>query len=142
MCANIVDGAFVGSPVVISSSHTSQRYGTLMMRLRGVGFTPMANYTHYAIFVRTRARASSQTSTIYLETVYSPKNLEAWLYPSTSVETTEIATRSYSVNDFIVWAEHLYKVTSPITTGETIIEGTNVEATSITSILTYLLNNS
>lgn len=142
MCANIVNGAFVGSPVVIASAHTSSGYGANILRLRGTGYTPLAIYTHYAIFVRTRARASSQVSKIYLETVYSPKNFESWLYPSTSVESTMIATRSYNVNNFIVWNEQLFQVISPITTGETIIPGTNVEATSITSILTYLLNNS
>lgn len=142
MCANIVDGAFVGSPVVIATAQTSSRYGANILRLRGTGYTPLANYTHYAIFVRTRARAPSQVSKIYLETVYSPKNFDSWLYPSSSVETTENAEHSYNVNDFIVWQERLFEVTSPIAAGETIIPGTNVVATSITSILTYLLNNS
>lgn len=142
MCANIVGGAFVGTPVVIATAHTSSSYGANILRLRGTGYTPLANYTHYAIFVRTRTRASSQVSKIYFETVYSPKSFDSWIYPSSSVESTEIAAHSYNVNDFIVWNERLFEVTSPIAAGETIIPGTNVELTSITSILTYLLNNS
>ena len=46
-------------------------------------------------------------------------------------EDTMTATQNYAVGDFISVAESLYRVTSAITSGDTIAEGTNVVATTI-----------
>ena len=55
------------------------------------------------------------------------------------VEKAYTATRAYSANQFLIVANHLYKVTASIANGGTITPGTNVTATTICDILTTLL---
>lgn len=130
--ANVVEGAFTKGPVIISPAYIgSSKYGSTIVRLRDAGFAPLDDYTHYAIFVRTRARASSQTSMIYMETVQSPRYLASILNPDTAIETTQTASRAHAVGSFIILNSGLYKVTSAISSGDTIAVGTNVEQTSI-----------
>lgn len=62
---------------------------------------------------------------------------------STLIAPTETgfkASRAYSVNQFIIVDNQLYRVTSAIASGATITVGTNVVATTIADILTSLLN--
>jgi hypothetical protein len=62
---------------------------------------------------------------------------------STLIAPTESgfkATRAYSVNQFIIVNNQLYRVTSAIANGATITVGTNVVATTVADILTALLN--
>lgn len=62
---------------------------------------------------------------------------------STLIAPTESgfkATRAYSVNQFIIVNNQLYRVTASIANGATITVGTNVVATTIADILTQLLN--
>lgn len=62
---------------------------------------------------------------------------------STLIAPTESgfkATRAYSVNQFIIVNNQLYRVTSAIANGATITVGTNVVATTVAEILTALLN--
>lgn len=49
----------------------------------------------------------------------------------TDVETSATATKNYSVSSYLIYNNVLYKVTSAITSGETITPGTNVTATTI-----------
>lgn len=61
---------------------------------------------------------------------------------STLIAPTEkgyTATRAYTVNQFLIVANQLYKVTANIANGGTITPGTNVTATTICDILTSLL---
>ena len=62
---------------------------------------------------------------------------------STLIAPTEksfTATRSYSVNDFLIVNNQLYKVTSSISNGGTITPGTNCTATTLGAQITALLN--
>jgi hypothetical protein len=62
---------------------------------------------------------------------------------STLIAPTEkgfTATRAYSVNQFMIINNQLYKATASIANGATITVGTNVKATTIADILTSLLN--
>lgn len=62
---------------------------------------------------------------------------------STLIAPTESgfkASRAYSVNQFIIVNNQLYRVTSAIANGATITVGTNVTATTVADILTQLLN--
>ena len=62
---------------------------------------------------------------------------------STLIAPTESAmkaTRNYSVNQFLIVNNQLYKVTSAIASGATITVGSNVTATTIADVLTTLLN--
>lgn len=62
---------------------------------------------------------------------------------STLIAPTETgfkATRAYSVNQFIIVNNQLYRVTSAIASGATITVGTNVVVTTVADILTSLLN--
>lgn len=52
------------------------------------------------------------------------------------VESTDIASESYSVDDILVWGAKLCKVTSAITSGETLSFETNLQRTSIAQLLT------
>lgn len=56
------------------------------------------------------------------------------------VEARLVATKPYSINDCFVCGNNLYRVTAPIENGETMIPGTNVTLTSVTELLTQLLN--
>jgi hypothetical protein len=61
---------------------------------------------------------------------------------STLIAPTEkgfTATRAYSVNQFLIVKNQLYKVTASIANGGTITPGTNVTATTICEVLTSLL---
>ena len=46
-------------------------------------------------------------------------------------ETSTIASKNYSIGDYIVLDDQLYKVTSAIASGATIVPGTNVSATTL-----------
>lgn len=143
--ANIQNGEFVGGPVqVVSQSPTNNSlYATSILRLRGLGFAPLSQYTHYALFARSRSRASSAVATLRLDTVQSPRLLQYILYPTTTIESSGIATRAHAVNTFVIWNDYLYKVISPISTGDAINSdsGGNVEQTSILELLTQFLNS-
>lgn len=52
-----------------------------------------------------------------------------------------IATENKSINDFVIISELLYRITSPVTAGETYIIGTNIERVYVCDILTQLLNS-
>lgn len=62
---------------------------------------------------------------------------------STLIAPTETgfkASRAYSVNQFLIVNNQLYKVTASIASGATITPGTNVTAVTVADILTALLN--
>ena len=62
---------------------------------------------------------------------------------STLIAPTETgfkASRAYSVNQFLIVNNQLYRVTASIANGATITVGTNVVATTVADILTALLN--
>lgn len=62
---------------------------------------------------------------------------------STLIAPTEkgfTATRNYTVNQFLIVNNQLYKVTSAIASGATITPNTNVTAVTVADILTQLLN--
>ena len=62
---------------------------------------------------------------------------------STLIAVTETgfkASRAYSVNNFLIVNNQLYKVTASIASGATITPGTNVTAVTVADILTQLLN--
>lgn len=50
------------------------------------------------------------------------------------------ATANHSIGEFIVYNSKLYKVIAAIVTGETLVEGTNIESASVGSELTALNN--
>lgn len=50
------------------------------------------------------------------------------------------ATANHSIGEFIVYNSKLYKVIAAIVTGETLVEGTNIESASVGSELTSLNN--
>jgi hypothetical protein len=56
------------------------------------------------------------------------------------VEKTTTASQAYSVNDFFIMGDTLYKVTASIASGGTITPNTNCTATTIGAIITSLLN--
>lgn len=51
------------------------------------------------------------------------------------------ATANHSIGEFIVYNSKLYKVIAAIVTGETLVEGTNIESASVGSELTSLNNS-
>ena len=55
-------------------------------------------------------------------------------------ETGYKASRAYSVNNFLIVDNQLYRVTASIASGATITPGTNVTAVTVADILTALLN--
>ena len=57
------------------------------------------------------------------------------------VEATTTASKAYSVNDFLILDNVLYKVDAPIANGGTITIGTNVHATTVGEQLTAILNS-
>lgn len=57
------------------------------------------------------------------------------------VEASTTASKAYSVNDFLIMDNVLYKVTSPIANGGTITPNTNVSATTVGAELTAILNS-
>ena len=57
------------------------------------------------------------------------------------VEATTTASKAYSVNDFLILNNTLYKVVSPIANGGTITPNTNVTATTVGAQLTAILNS-
>lgn len=60
---------------------------------------------------------------------------------SSDVENSGKATKAYSINDFLMMNNTLYLVTANISSGEDIIVGTNVSATTVGEQLTALLNS-
>lgn len=57
-----------------------------------------------------------------------------------TVETEITASRDYAINEFLVYNGQLYKVTTAITTGETITPGTNCSITTVAEQLSLLFN--
>lgn len=55
-------------------------------------------------------------------------------------ESSTTASRAYVVNDFFVYNNTLYRVTQAISSGGTIRPGTNCTSTTITAVITSLLN--
>lgn len=141
--ANVQDGEFIGEPVVVASGipTNNTKYGTTIVRLRGTGFAPLSQYTHYGIYARTRSRSSSAVATIRLDTVQSTRLMQYILYPTSAIETTETASRAHAVNTFILLNDRLYRVILPISAEDQIVVGTNVTQVSILEVLTDLLNS-
>lgn len=130
--ANIQNGEIVGTPEIVTSSVTNNKeYGSTILRLRGFGYAPLEQYTHYAIFARSRSRASSAVATMTLKLVQSPRLLQYILYAGNVVETSLTAAYAHALNSYILNNDRLYKVISPISVGDEIVVGTNVEQTSI-----------
>ena len=63
-----------------------------------------------------------------------------WNKSISNISPSPIATKNYGINDFVTIGPNLYRITSPIATGETITPGTNAEYTTIGDQLTFLLN--
>ena len=130
--ANIQNGEIIGTPEIMSNAVPNYKeYGSTILRLRGFGFAPFKQYTHYAIFARSRSRASSAVATMTLKVVQSPRLLQYILYAGNVVETSLTAAYSHALNSYILNNDRLYKVISPISVGDEIVVGTNVEQTSI-----------
>ena len=144
MLANIENGEFTETPIIYASSNagtSGTKYGSNIIRLKAAGTAPLTQYTHYAIFARSRSRTASLVQTITLELVQSPLNTYDLIYNNNQSEIEMKASRSYAVNDLIINNTYLYRVTAPIAAGETLSAGTNVVATNILAELTRLLNN-
>ena len=142
ICANIQNGEIVGTPEIVNNYVTNNKeYGSTILRLRGFGYAPLERYTHYAIFARSRSRASSAVATMTLKLVQSPRLLQYILYSGNVAETSLTATAAHAPNSFILNNDRLYKVLTQIQTGEEIVVGTNVTQVSILEMLTSLLSN-
>lgn len=142
VCANIQNGEIVGTPEIVNNYITNNKeYGSTILRLRGFGYAPLERYTHYAIFARSRSRASSAVATMTLKLVQSPRLLQYILYSDNVAETSLTATATHDPNSFILNNDRLYKVLTQIQAGEEIVAGTNVTQVSILEVLTSLLNN-
>ena len=53
-------------------------------------------------------------------------------------EDSAVATMNYSVGQYLVYNEHFYKVTAAISTGQALVPGTNIEATTVGTQLSAL----
>ena len=68
------------------------------------------------------------------------KNRTLWGIAGT-IQREYIALENKSINDLVIINNLLYKVTAPVSTGETYVTGTNIARTTITELLTQLLNS-
>lgn len=57
------------------------------------------------------------------------------------IETSMVATKSYSIGDLLIVGDVLYKVASPIASGAAFTPGTNVNATTVAEQLILLANS-
>lgn len=140
IAASIANGEFTKNPVIIASNTITnyKKYGTAIIRLRGTGYAPFNQYTHYGIYARSRSRSDSTTSIASLKIVQSPRLLQYMLYPDATVESSLTAEYAHASNSYILYNERLYKVIAPISAGDELIVGTNVTQTSILEQLMML----
>lgn len=75
---------------------------------------------------------------VYAETVKLEAQDAALAADIATVETTSTASKAYSVGEYLVYNNQLYKVTSAIASGGTLTVGTNISATSAGGELTSI----
>lgn len=73
--------------------------------------------------------------------LYLDNKLNATKSIIAGIETSMVATKSYSVGDLLIVGDVLYKVASPIASGATFTPGTNVNATTVAEQLILLANS-
>jgi hypothetical protein len=88
------------------------------------GIVPVGHYTQYPTDIVAKVDGL-------------PSDFSTLIAPT---ETGFKASRAYSVNQFLIVDNQLYKVTASIASGATITPGTNVTAATVADILTQLLN--
>ena len=104
------------NPQIVDASGTEEYVTT--------GILPVGHYTIYPTDIVTKVNGL-------------PSDFSTLIAPT---ETAYKATRAYSVNQFLIVNNQLYRVTASIASGATITPGTNVTACTIADILTQLLN--
>ena len=57
-----------------------------------------------------------------------------------NIQETNIASKPYAVNNFIILNNNLYRILATVNTGEELVEGQNIEKTTITDICSNIYN--
>lgn len=138
--ATITDGIFTSGPIIYTKLNNGNfTMSSGIIPLRGYGYSPLSQYTHYGIFISQRARTTNLKQVAEFSIENAPViNINKLI--GGNALSTPIANTSYNINDFIVVNNTLYKVIAPIANGETITPGTNVIETTILTELTSINN--
>lgn len=104
------------NPQIVDASGTEEYVTT--------GIVPVGHYTIYPTDIVAKVDGL-------------PSDFSTLIAPT---ETGFKASRAYSVNQFLIVDNQLYRVTASIASGATITPGTNVTACTVADILTQLLN--